>query len=265
MDWDLFNSIYPIASMDIYKQGAIIKRKCLMQSPQVRTGKRGKIKMLSRRSLDRLAFVAQNTSTEFRSMLTLTYPSAYPRDGKVSKRQLRELINVLLYYWPDIDYLWFLEFQEKRGAPHYHILLSIFKPRLYYRVDVARSWADLVTRDDVEREKVIKVHSHPRAWEDIRSQGGAQKYVTKYATKTRQKEVPEVYSDVGRFWGHSKNVAPKPIISGVTVDNDTAMEFVRSRAKRAENWEVVPKHVWFDGQLPTNSGQLADKPIDNLG
>ncbi|GAH38105.1 unnamed protein product, partial [marine sediment metagenome] len=36
------------------------------------------------------------------------------------------------------------------------------------------------------------------------------RYALKYASKMRQKRVPDDFINVGRMWGHSRPVAPKP-------------------------------------------------------
>lgn len=167
--------------------------------------------MLSKKSRKRLAFVANNTTVVFRTMLTLTYPKEYPTDGKTVKAHLNTFLTWCRRYFISPSYLWFLEFQ-KRGAPHIHILLDYPLPRdpdkrvvLFYTV--ARKWYETVGSGDV---------SHRAAGtrcERIRKPDGAARYCLKYAYKTEQKCVPEQYRNVGRFWGCSRDVTPKePLI-----------------------------------------------------
>lgn len=45
----------------------------------------------------------------------------------------------------------------------------------------------------------------------VRSLEGGRRYAVKYAMKMRQKVVPETYRNVGRFWGCTRDVPPKPL------------------------------------------------------
>ncbi len=244
-DSDIYNAVFPIRSMDVYKNGIVFRRKSLLQERHERTGVRGKIKELSMRSLSRAAFVAKNTDTRFYSMITLTYPKDFPLNGKESKQHLRYMLNQLKYDHTYLEYLWFLEFQTKRLAPHYHVLTNILTPNHHMRDRLARQWAQIVSRETIEQDKVWKVHKHERTWEGIREEDGAIRYLTLYVTKPKQKRVPANFENVGRFWGHSTGVTPKALVYNVNIDNDGAMEYIENRIDRAQNWSTIPKFVWF--------------------
>jgi hypothetical protein len=182
-------------------------------------GARGEIKEFSNQSRYRLLFTVKNCQTDFRSMLTLTYPAAFPVDGKRVKRDLEAMRGRLLRQFPEITGVWFLEFQ-KRGAPHYHLLLSVDlskgqviqrqrtrKPRdskkksMFYRTCpllerwAARAWYEIVDSGD---EK----HLHAGvSWEILEKEDAAIRYAATHAGKPHQKKVPENYRNVGRFWG----------------------------------------------------------------
>jgi hypothetical protein len=160
------------------------------------------INEFTRDSRRRLAFVASNTGVAFVVMVTLTYPADFPADGLIVKQHFKRFKDSLLRRY-SADYLWCLEFQ-KRGAPHYHILIDNPGP-LDDRLWVSRRWFDVVGSGD---------HKHLLAGtrvERLRSKEGGKRYVVKYASKMRQKKVPDGYANVGRFWGHSRNVKPIPI------------------------------------------------------
>lgn len=160
----------------------------------------GKVTEFSRKSRQHLAFVAQNTERNFDRMITLTYPKEYPLDGKVCKKQL----NVFLQWLRrrNIEaYLWFLEFQQ-RGAPHFHILIE--GGGFIDRNDLARRWFEIVGSGDINH-----YYAGTRI-ESGRKKGGLHRYAVKYASKLHQKNVPESFSNVGRLWGCSYNVTPKP-------------------------------------------------------
>jgi hypothetical protein len=157
----------------------------------------------SRKSRSRLAFVANNTSVEFRSIVTLTYPADFPDDGELVKRHLRNMLMRFRRRYAAIEYLWFIEFQ-KRGAPHFHILLSTDELN---RDWLSASWYIICAGCDPDPRHLAAGTN----WSLVRSPGGLRRYAVKYASKLRQKDVPLAYQSVGRFWGHSRGVAPKPI------------------------------------------------------
>lgn len=153
-------------------------------------------------SRKRLAFVASNTAVEFVTMATLTYPRTFPVDGKESKRHLKMMIQRLRRKVPDLQYLWFMEFQ-KRGAPHYHMLFDCQEGEIG-KVWLSRAWYEVVDSGD---------EKHMRAGTRLeRVRKDARRYAIKYASKMHQKEVPKNYRNCGRFFGYSKRVAPQPIM-----------------------------------------------------
>lgn len=173
--------------------------------------------MLSKKSRQRLAFVANNTRVVFRTMVTLTYPKEYPCDGTLVKKHLDSFLKWCKRRFGAPSYLWFLEFQ-KRGAPHIHLLLDAPMPqtemerRLLFG-EVSQAWYRIVKSGDE-----LHLRAGTRV-ERIRKPDGAARYCLKYAYKTEQKCVPEQYRNVGRFWGCSRDVAPdKPRI--IPMDED---------------------------------------------
>ena len=60
-------------------------------------------------------------------------------------------------------------------------------------------------------EKQFSVHNHPFQW--IKWKMTNSSYLMKnYIVKKDQKEIPEHYLNVGRFWGASRNLTPVPTI-----------------------------------------------------
>jgi hypothetical protein len=151
-----------------------------------------------------------------------------------------------------IEYVWFLEFQ-KRGAPHFHLFTTYVQPTLVQRERVAKIWARVILGKKAERcrsltwRKVFAVHSHARTWEPIRSIDGAARYAVKYATKTRQKVVPEGYRNVGRFWGASQG-ARKWLKESrnfiLDVGEDEARNYLIHRGRNLDDYDIIPKHIW---------------------
>lgn len=195
-----------IVGITLYRNDVVVRREG--SAPSLEEVERGAITEFSKASRKRLAFVASNTGVDFTTMITLTYPSEYPRDGAEVKRDLRGFLDYVRRVFDTPEYLWFLEFQ-KRGAPHVHILLDITWPTTKegvnrLRVGVAATWYRLVASGD---EKHFYAGT---STEKLRSPDGGKRYAVKYALKMYQKAVPPDYWHCGRFWGHSSGVRPVP-------------------------------------------------------
>jgi len=200
-DTPIPRSIPSVEGIEIYRSDVVVKRKgCKGHSVEVT---RGEIREFSPRSRRRLAFVANNTDCEFRLMLTLTYPKAFPSDGREVKKHLNAFLTALRRRFPDLSYLWFLEFQI-RGAPHVHIIMSKGTASRANQKWVSQAWYDICQSGDPNH-----LTAGTRT-EWIRKRDGARRYAIKYAWKLRQKRVPSDYVNPGRFWGCSRDVTPTP-------------------------------------------------------
>lgn len=169
------------------------------------------------------------------------------------KKHLNRMLEFLTRKFGPNENIWFLEFQQ-RGAPHIHIMSTISLINEVRRLMVAKKWASIQGLENwpycrIEDKKlfhvkqsVIDVNSHPDAWELIRDRDGAKKYCLKYALKTYQKEVPEWFNDVGRFWGKSRGVLP-----GIAVESDISEDDLRDFFKRHKlslyDGAIVPKFI----------------------
>lgn len=162
-------------------------------------GRRGKITEFSRASVNRMKLLLRNIDPSLiNSILTLTYPSDYPTDGKETKRHL-DLMKRWLKRHGVARGFWFYEFQG-RGAPHFHAFISSF-PKGGVEA-VSRAWYQIVNSGD---PKHLAWHngllSGRKCLEPMRNPLAASVYATKYASKMNQKKVPEGFENVGRFWG----------------------------------------------------------------
>lgn len=196
----------PVVAVAVYRSDVLVIR----QGDTVKSGqksRRGDIKEMSDESLRRLAFLANNSEQTWGSMVTLTYPSVFPTDGKIVKRHLAAMLRSFKRRLGHITYIWFLEFQQ-RGAAHIHILLTTkltpsITPDLHSWL--SQRWYNIVGSGD---EKHLLAGTN---WENTRTDDGLRRYVVKYAFKTWQKEVPVGFRQVGRFWGASRDVVLEPI------------------------------------------------------
>lgn len=199
-------ALTPVVGAIIYKTDVVIQRARRIKK-RPKPGKRGQIMEFSEESRKRLAFVASNTDVSFQSMITLTYPADFPTSGRKVKAHLQGFLLWLRNQFGGVEYLWFLEFQ-KRGAPHFHILLdkqpahiSSTWPR--FQAAVATTWYEIVGSGD-RKHMLAGTRS-----ERLRTPEGGAHYAVKYAQKMRQKTVPALFESVGRFYGYSAGVKPK--------------------------------------------------------
>lgn len=139
----------------------------------------------------------------YRIMITLTLPHI-ETDGVLFKEKLDRFMVYAMRKAPaGASITWFLEFQ-RRGAPHVHLLTN-------FRIDkawVSSTWAgmwlsrllELYGREEGHGTHQVMEKTATRC-EYLRSAGVMKRYACKYSAKTDQKNVPENYEHVGRFWG----------------------------------------------------------------
>ncbi len=200
-------------------QAARARRQYRRAAPPLAAPNSGKVRCFSPKSRLRCqAAAAELDATGVQSdiMLTLTYPGRWREvcsSGEHVKRHMRVYRERLTRYMRsqlcNFSALWFLEFQG-RGAPHLHLIL--FGPGLQ-RLDIKdfrawsrRAWAEVV------------VHPHPGDAAKHRKHGSHASmmrkrhfgYAAKYASKASQKDVPDGFTDVGRFWGLWNYKPPPP-------------------------------------------------------
>lgn len=119
--------------------------------------------------------------------IILTYPASYPDDWHVWKDHLKAFKRKLQAVFGDsIEGYWRLELQ-KRGAPHYHLLVALPKgmvtnKRLYKLI--TQWWASIAhTSDQYQGKYATKIKV-------IHNDAMAQSYVSKYCAKVSRKEKP---------------------------------------------------------------------------
>jgi hypothetical protein len=189
-------------------------------------------------------------------MLTLTYPRECPLDGLVVKRHLRAFAERYRRRWGVRPVgAWKLEFQ-KRGAPHFHIYQGRpIGPVAEFQAWLSLAWANVVRAEGYSPwceqgkwESAVDALARVQARFPSRADGGTTMYGNhlaagtgldrdfvaaarsvhklsvyfakhngKFGLKGYQNEVPEGFSDVGRFWGVW---GLKPRVEDVEVTSD---------------------------------------------
>ncbi len=129
--------------------------------------------------------------------VTLTYHHSWPKDRQGRKRHLDAFRKRLERHYGPFAAVWRLEFQ-KRGAPHYHLLMWLPVPPAPHRISVLRTriatyWNDVVDPGNIEHLQAGTSLEIPRSWRGVNS------YAAKYMGKLEQ--LQEGAPSVGRFWG----------------------------------------------------------------
>jgi hypothetical protein len=163
-------------------------------------GMRQAVTQFSEDSKRRMLFTFRNV-TGLKVFLHLTYPGKpelVPTDGKVVKAHWDAMRRWLVHQ--GLQGAWFMEFQA-RGAPHFHICLTGRVPK----EKVSKAWNRIAGQNDPDHLRVgtrIEMMEKPHA-------AGA--YAAKYLKKQEQKEVPDAFHNVGRFWGLFGGLSVQPL------------------------------------------------------
>ena len=205
----------PVGAIRRAIRDVVVKKQ--IPAPEAEGRRKGEtIKEFSHQSRYRLYLLIRNCGIVFYSMITVTYPMEFPSDGKLVKKHLHQFCVWLRKTFYGIRGVWFLEFQM-RGAPHFHIITDVdlvsygdmttrrrrkktpgkasYETCVEIEAAASRAWYRIVKSGDPK---------HLRAgtsWEAFEHPEAAERYAAKHSAKPRQKDVPEGYENVGRFWG----------------------------------------------------------------
>ena len=174
------------------------------EPPPVHFGLKKKVTHFSDKSRRNLSKVLARVRWKYYEdvyFLTLTYHNDYPSSPEVAKIDLFNFLKSLLYHFPEIDYLWKLEFQQ-RGAPHFHIIIffrkdSVSIPPHLFSQEILPLWLQQqgcgCNHCKHHAIRVDRVSSYRKcSW-----------YVQKYIAKDAYN--PSLES-AGRFWGKSRRL-----------------------------------------------------------
>lgn len=166
-------------------------------------GVRGKISEFTAASRKRqLEFLMMLRSVDRGMFITLTYPAVWPESPEVWKEHLDTFLKRVNRVFPGAYGVWRIE-PQKRGAPHYHLILFGMKRGVNrVRQWVKLAWYKIVGSGD---EKHLKAGTQVDA---INSHRHAIAYASKYTAKhdngvPRRFTTPygEVVTNVGKHWG----------------------------------------------------------------
>lgn len=151
---------------------------------------RGKITEFSYKSARRFRMTLEDNADLAEWFTVLTYPKEFPADGRKVKRDI-DVMARRLRRKGCVKGIWGMEFQ-KRGAPHVNLITK-------YEIDKAwlsQAWYEVVGSGDPKHLKA------GTGTAKVRSKDEAITYMLGYMGKRDQKDVPEEYQNVGRFWGY---------------------------------------------------------------
>ena len=150
--------------------------------------------------------------------VTLTYPGAFPTDGRETKKHLRRFRARIERKFGKLKVLWRLEFQ-KRGAPHFHLLLM--DPPWIDKEWLSKTWYECVgSHDPKHLKRGTNIVGVARKGENKKVIA----YVGKYISKVDGKERESTNEWTGRYYGKWNYERPVPI--EVELDPGQAIQFV---------------------------------------
>ncbi|MEV7014111.1 hypothetical protein [Streptosporangium sp. NPDC051022] len=222
--------------------------------------------------------------TRLPAMVTLTYPGdwlAVAPSGKVAKRHLQAFRRRYEKAWGEpVKAVWKLEFQ-RRGAPHYHLLMV--PPHGLSRLPGARAtaaarigaglpfrdwlsavWADIVGHPDPqERERHQRAGTGVDFAEGLKARDPKRTavYFTKHGAfqaKEYQHCVPDEWTEPGagpgRFWGYWN-------LERVTVPVEVSPEDAVHAARIARRWAHAQRTTRQVAVARTRGGQARPKEL----
>lgn len=193
---------------EVYPRSVRVVRPCSLPAGATRGGQRSTIDGFSEGSRRRLRRVASEAGEGLVSQFGLTYHETQPTGDEV-KRHLNAWLTWLRRRVDGIKYLWVLEFQ-RRGAPHFHVFLSEECGQdALLQMHMAQKW-NQITGETLDH---LSFHLHAKNFVTWDMGNGA--YACKYLEKEYQKCVPDGFGWVGRFWGSSRSLMPKPCVYDV--------------------------------------------------
>lgn len=175
------------------------------------THRRGSVSEFSKASRKRLQFFLSMIAFRVLQLpvfLTLTYHYGWKKEDQKYKNDLQLWLQWLRDQYPDIMYLWRLEYQ-KRLAPHFHLILffplsSVFSFDQNFRIRASQAWHRIA---DPESD------AHGQYGFDLRIINNFKRcfyYVSKYVAKESHNFREP---GLGRRWASSFDIPTDPICS----------------------------------------------------
>lgn len=210
--------INKVGVIRVYPEGSIIEvsKNRDSVSTDLEIPCRGKITGFSKKSrLRLLKTLGKVSKKELPYFITLTYPEKFPDEKEVYKSDLEKFIKRLVYRFPKVSGFWRLEFQ-KRGAPHYHLLVWGL-PNADLTRYISNIWYQVVKSGDIKH-----LHAGTQI-KKVRSWRGVMSYASKYMAKEG-----DYGQEVGRIWGvFNKNCVPWSPVLEIEISQQKVVQLMR--------------------------------------
>jgi hypothetical protein len=193
--------------------------------------KRGTVKRFTDQSKRRFEFIVRQPAIPLVSMWTGTYHFNAPKNGKILKKHINALLTLVKKHYPGIGYLWVIEFQEATRHPHIHLLLTTSATQ-EIRFFLADAWNRIIKESGTH----LSHHRKPAALKEWEMGDGGY-LLKKHFSKKKQHIVPEGFSDVGRFWGNSRNIKPVSLV--VSIESIRNISYLQQK----ESWKFILRTV----------------------
>ena len=176
--------------------------------------------------------------------VTLTYHEDWPKAPSEWKAQLKALTKRIERVWGSVTLLWRLEFQ-KRGAPHFHLLLWLHDPQgrewhptqrlLQLQNNISWFWNAIV---DPHNPAHLAAGTNVQGCRNLRHMNA---YLSKYMAKPEQ--LVEGQTPPGRFWGKWRAVwlPIEPVVSWINERQFVQLRRVLARKSRQRIYCPSPR------------------------
>lgn len=234
-------------SLVVYEQGLSVRLPDVPSKPPGPGGaRRGDITEFTRRSRTRLLRQfsrIQWSQVDAVRFVTLTWHEGWRHQEQRPAEVLNAFLTDLRRAWPGLLYVWRLEAQ-RRGAPHFHLLLM-------WRRGAAIPSTDVVTGRCVEtwhRLADPTSEAHRKYGVDVQEctdWGKTWAYLCKYCGKVNSNESAAI---PGRQWATSRNLPQRPIFSAPLDKTDwQLLRPILRRLLKARKHTTERTLEWFDG------------------
>lgn len=192
------------SDLEVYEERNALRLRRYHDDPEpesIESSTRGCISGFSYKSQTNCNFKFDSASRDMSTTICLTYPLELREklDGRLIKKHFKAFILAYLRkFGLSGRYIWVLEFQ-KNGNPHFHLVTDCKADIKAQREFVAARWYKIVGSG---LEKALRAGT---SCEVVRSRAGVAAYMASYLKKANQKQVPDNFANVGRFWGGSKH------------------------------------------------------------
>lgn len=210
----------------------------------------------SLRSQKNARFMIASASRGMTTAISLTYPVELQSELNFDRinRDRDVFIKALKReYGDNLRYVWMKEFQGNE-SPHYHMMIECpgvsIKDQDWF---IRNAWYDVVGSG------LIKHFYNGIYCDKIKSQQGYANYLAAYLSKMDQKEVPEWFGKVGRFWGGSRNAFEVDKEEIQFEDSMEGVAFARRHIRTFRKWrdsklKVLSKKTGVKYKIGKRSG-----------